>query len=790
MTATLSVALSAASSFPSFGAAITEMTQGPIRVTKGDVVILEAQPSESANHIEWWSEGQIICQKIRCDIDTSTFTPGEYRYEVVVSDDEGLAVATVAISAEDAKPLHVPRVVMPATKRPTEGYAEMNLGDWVIVPRAGLITGIKDSAGNKPIGLTTPSKMTDGFTYSVASGSQAIIRQVGSPRQWLLSAPSSFRMKGSLFQLISGKAIFRQTESEDPSNQIARAYLAAVEVRTTGAALIGVEIDPVKANGRKMIVKNFAGSEVSLICNPADIASVNHALARHMALSAEGSCVGQADVLEPSGDPGVWLSAWMPWWTSQGATLGADRWRAERILWQQMLSETALTKKVSDALKQHTCPDVLDLLTAGGVRSSESESSNQAMGDCLFDLGMIRAALQNFKHMESKSHSPAWTAFMLGNCYQSLGQPVLALSWYELAERRGFADLDVLGRSAAEAALKADRSQARLRWLETAAIFGENQQFQQSNWNAVQDWRTNRRRGGTIGGKFYMDGQALPINSKKTTGMPQSATSSRSTVYAIDGTWWAHMPVSKDGVFKISGLHNFVKPYPPSMAIGQTSIHEVTTSFEAGQSENSGWSAEVGLHLGTGISGSERQRDHFGWSAILSRPDWLGLSFGIDSSKYLDPNPGGSDLLDLDLNRFTGEGDHSHIDLMGLVGWQWGSNANLKPRLNLNIGYGRVDYRTGDLDQYDHTLTQLEIDARWPISDQTVVTLGPRHLTRRFKDQGGTETDAKITAGIHFRTAPLWTTSIQGSYESRQTSADESLTYVGHSYGFGLSVDL
>jgi hypothetical protein len=263
--------------------------------------------------------------------------------------------------------------------------------------------------------------------------------------------------------------------------------------------------------------------------------------------------------------------------------------------------------------------------------------------------------------------------------------------------------------------------------------------------------------------------------------------SSRSTVYALDGLWWSNIPVTIDSVFKLAGHHNFTKPYIPSLAIGQKSIHEITASFASGQSKDSGWTAEAGLQVGTGISGAERQRDHLGWYALVSRPDWFGFYFGIDSSKYLDPKPGGADILDLDLNRFTGEADHSHIDLVGLFGWR---KQISKFDVAMSLIYGHIDYRTGIMDQFDHYLAKLEIHAAWSLSHTTNFVIKPHYLSRRFKDLGGTETDASIDTAIYFRTAPLWTASLNAAYESRNASVDESVTYVRHSYGIGLGVDL
>ena len=770
-----------------YGASIVEITPSPVRVSKGDLVTLEVQPSDGVQSIEWWSDGRVICQKIRCDIDTSQFTPGEYRFDVVVADDDGVALGTVAVSADDAAPLHVPRNIAPVAMAPREGYAFVKRGQWLLVPRAGIITAMNDRSPSTKQNITTATKLLERFTYAVGTGSQAIIRQVGSSREWFVAAPSTFRLKGDDFQLITGKALFRETKVSSGSDSPHHSYLANVKISTTGAALVGVELQPVKGGQSKLVSRNFAGNDAFLACSPTEVISVRHAEARVVELNANGSCAPSADIIEQTVDPTSWVTSWMPWWIRSDEPVGADRWRAERQIWQTMLSHSELSTLSIDALKNHTCPDLLDAIFGGRNFGPDNEISNRASADCLFDLGMYRASLQKYKLMESKGQMPDWTAFMIGRSYQMMSNPRQALEWYDLAERRGFTDRAMLGQFAAKSALDADQSKDRLRWLETAAVYNKDASSTAADWHNATLWRKNRPRGAKVGMRFYMDGQALPINSKKSPQMPAGASTSRSTVYEVDGSWWSEIPVTMDGLLKIVGTHSFSKPYIASLSIGQKSIHELAGGFQVGEAKKNLWKFEGGFRVGTGISGSERQRDRLGWYAQASKEELAGFYVGVDSSKYLDPNPAGADLLDLDLNRFTGEADHSHLDLLVVTGMK--SQVSMWA-LSGKFEYGLVDYRTGIIDQFDHTFARVSMTAQMPLSHVSTLVLCPGYFSRDFKDLGGTEQDSSIDFELRFRTAPLWTALLTARYESRAVSADESVSYNRHTYGLALVADL
>jgi hypothetical protein len=164
---------------PALGVGIDKMVGGPIKVTKGDVVILTAEVSKGARSVEWWSEGRVVCAKISCEIDTSAFTPGEYRYEIVVTDNDGVALASVAVRAHDALPLYIPKTIRPIAEPPKSNYVVIGLNEWLVVPRAGVIAAKSEISG-KVTTLSTPSKVNKDAVYTVVSGSQAIVRQMGS----------------------------------------------------------------------------------------------------------------------------------------------------------------------------------------------------------------------------------------------------------------------------------------------------------------------------------------------------------------------------------------------------------------------------------------------------------------------------------------------------------------------------------------------------------------------------------------------------------------------------------
>ena len=244
---------------------------------------------------------------------------------------------------------------------------------------------------------------------------------------------------------------------------------------------------------------------------------------------------------------------------------------------------------------------------------------------------------------------------------------------------------------------------------------------------------------------------------------------------------------------KLSGVHSFTTPYDRSLSFATKVMNLISLAMEIGNHETVGalapdrWVFDVAGHLGTGITGGARQRDRFGWSLGTIRPKWRNLAFGILSDKYLDPLPGGTDVLDIDLDRYTGDADHSHLDLI----FYSGLSAQMN-RFNwlFRAEYGNVDYRTGVLDAYDHSHIKALCDFSWQLSRSTTFVVNPSLTSKTYKDAGGTDQTTLIQTGFRLRTAPLWTTSLDASLENRSVSKDETSSWMRHTYGIGLSADL
>ena len=58
-------------SLPAFSSAIKTVTLGPISAVRGDLVALSVDPVDQSSTIEWWVGGDVVCQKARCEVDTT-----------------------------------------------------------------------------------------------------------------------------------------------------------------------------------------------------------------------------------------------------------------------------------------------------------------------------------------------------------------------------------------------------------------------------------------------------------------------------------------------------------------------------------------------------------------------------------------------------------------------------------------------------------------------------------------------------------------------------------------------
>ena len=373
------------------------------------------------------------------------------------------------------------------------------------------------------------------------------------------------------------------------------------------------------------------------------------------------------------------------------------------------------------------------------------------------------------------------------------GHHKLALQWFREALKRGFEDKVGLARFAVEAAVAEDNSIERLRWLKAVSIYETDDMRYPRDIQDVAVWRSHRPSGSAVKGLMFMDSQALPVNSKKISVMPQNAKMSRSLVLGATGDWWASRQLSKDLNFIVSGTHDLYFPKETSISFASRSVHEVSAGFAMGGDVDERyqpvdrWTGSLLGRLGTGLSGGERQRDRMGWAATIGRPSWRYLSFGIKSDKYLDPKPGGADVIDLDMNRYTGEADHSHLDLVFLIS---ASAATGIYSWSVGGDYGNVDYRTGVMDQYDHSLMRISAKFGWALARRVELFLDPQFLSRTYKDGGGTDQTTGASLGARVLAAPLWTVIADLAMENRAVSKDETSSWSRLIYGLGVAAEI
>jgi hypothetical protein len=774
-----------------WGAGITELTQGPMAVTRGDLVTIQAVAGQASSKIEWWIGGSRVCDKSMCEIDTSDFSPGEYIYTVIVNDAEGVATARVSISATDAPPLYTPKKFGHLSPARASEVAVIKNGEWMLVAHAGIITYQNKNVPQKISHIQTLDKSAENMVYSVSGGSQAIIRRIGENEQWLVSSGSTFKFTSHIFELNSGRAIWRRLHESSPVQKTA--IVAGARLASAGGLFLSAEIGVNGEGGPRAVISQFEGEPVDIACGVGASVPMTAGTSRVMDLNAAGKCVKLDATKFGVDDPSALISTWSPWWLKEVSPPFVDRWRVEWDLAFAPKAEADLLLAATAALNGHFCADGLDLLgpPQEGYESSEKKSS--LLGNCQFSLGMFKSALGTFSKLESQHGSMASTAFMMAQSYQRLGRHKLALEWFDEAERRGFQDRVELARLAAQSALALDRPRERLRWLDTMTLLEPDEGRSNKYREISEDWREFRPRGARARGRMFMDGQALPVNSKTTTVMPAGARTSRSLVFDVDGDWWWTRKITNESRLRISGSHSLSYPRESSISFASQSIHNVSFAMLVGDQVTEGgspadrWVFDMAGNLGAGISGGERQRDRFGWMFSTVRPKWINLTFGVMSDKYLDPKPGGADVIDIDLNRYTGEADHSHLDLIFFSGLS-ASNGFFSWIFRGEFGY--VDYRTGILDQFDHTHLKASGNLSWQMSRRSTLDIRPAFVSKQYKEDGGTDQTLTVQTGLRFKMAPLWTASIDASLENRSVSKDEASSWTRHTYGLGLASDL
>lgn len=772
-------------------AEITGISPQVLKVTRGDKVTLSVATSGANPVVEWWREGRIICRNLTCQIDTTNFSPGQSVVDVVTEDSMGISIGRVSIGASDALPLYAPKNLIPELEAPNSNIVSIPNGRWVIIERSGGVARSFSGKSNEVIQSSMFEAVATNAIYSVLEGSSAIVRKVGLPEQLLVFPDAKFTFKDEQFELLSGRAIWRA--SPENTTDLIQVAVAGGLIKAVGPSMIGLDVGFITKNERRAVIQNFQSNSLWMRCpsNSKDVV-IGKRRAGVFVLNAESHCtkVDSEDFI--ADDSSAWIASWSPWWFADQMASAIDRWRSDSALFRLA---SPLPERIATAEKlksQENCADALDLVTARPSLESRSSEVLRIVGFCQFELGMNSKSLLTFAELDRRGVDPAWSAFMMGRAYQRLNRHELALHWFSKARSRGYPNFRELGRLAVISSEALKVGIDKLFWLEVMWRDESDDTLSKSAQSEYQIWHSQRPAGGVVTGAVLMDSQAVPLNAKASKPTPIIFKASRSPVITIDGQWWSQQTLSQGVKVRLHGTHDFRTPSAPSLSFASSSIHDVGADLKVDDDRASGtgffnqWLFAIGGRFGVGISGGESQRDRYGWTVTVTRPDWNGFSLGFESGKYLDPKPGGADVIDLDLNRFTGEVDHSHLDQKIYVGF---SSYDLSKKWTFRLGYGSVDFRTFDMDAYDHSLFSSDFTLDWAFGPKLFCAATANYLSRVFK-VSGTEQVTHIQIAPAFRIFPLWRVALTGGFEWRQVSNDVLASWMRHAYGLQVQTDL
>ena len=773
-------------------ATIKKMTRGPFEVVRGDVVLISVEADDPNSEVAWWSEGELVCASATCEVDTSSFTAGEYLFRVVVSDAAGLSVASVSINASIAPPLYTPHTIKPTLSKPIADVVEIRSGDWIIVSRRGLISFSKKNPIKKNFSISFIGKPTQGLNYKVNSGAQAIVRKVGVPEHWLLDEGATFRFRNQGFDLVAGSGLWRRIDGADLHSSDAKIYGA--DVKSSGPGLLWAHNPVNTSNVSHRNIKNMEGADLHISC--ASRGSKELRTSEVLGIKPGGECYS----LETKhlNDPSALISAFSPWWFGDEDELDMDRWRADYDLNAKTDEDfKRLLDSASNENKNKQCLAMLDGLSKQSLVGEKNTKFTLAAANCQFSMGLYARALKSFKDMEAKGVDPIMSAYMLARTYQALRQDESAIYWFKIADARGYSNRADLARQALKSAPEDLWGGQRLLWLDSLQ-FNETDDHQvQEAMSRANSWRESRPYGAVVSSSFYMDSQALPVNSKTIDVLPGPARSSRSTVVGLGAKWWTNKEMASSIRAIFEGRHALTQPTEMSLDFAGVALHDVTLGLRVGRDgrdikstnagsnkiQKSNFYFEPRVNFGTAFTNGQRQRDRMGWTVSGTYADDHILTFGITSDKYLDPIPNSTDVIDIDSNRYTGPGDHSHMDLIvfttlgaqsGHYAWSW------------MLDYASIDYRTGYLDVLDQIRMRLALKNRWQLNSRVALDLTPTYTSIKYK-LDVSENIAEIRAASEFKIFPLWTIAFEAAMERRRVSDDPTTSWLRQRYGASVS---
>ena len=768
-------------------AAIRSVTQGPVFAVRGDSVVLAVEPSSPDAKVEWWFAEDVICESLRCEFDTSEFTPGEYIYHIVVRDKLGLEVAEVSISTEKAPPLYKPKKLTDVRVGPNKMANFIENGKWLMMPQKGFISTQRKVSPKKTSVINFAEKPIDGRRYRVSHDGLVLLRRVGHQESWIILGGGSFKFEQEKVSLVSGIGVWRKSRVMASPSQGAKVF--GVDVETQADQVI-VATSNVEDEGlTQKQIRNLQGPAVQVRC-PGD---------RKLELQEKSQIDISESIKCSLSTPDAWsnieqvLVKSFPWWAMNGDKTEMDRWRMEAETSDLFAKGDNVTdSQIKNAFDAGRCADVLDLVSRFATPSGDATFSRAR---CQLTFGMRKEALKSLNLLELQKFNPPITAFLMARVYHQSGQFQSALKWYELAHERRYEDRPNLARYAVEAARELGQSRTKLAWLDTVALTENDPQKIPVALQNVSLWRHDRPTGAVLEFGGLMDSQAVPVNSKEVSSMPNKMKASRALVAAFDGTWWSNYVLAKNATLLVSGGHIMRFPTGVRQSAFTVGKHDLRLGLAVDARKPSseqanwarGWLVQPGVVLGVGMLGSYRVRERFGWEIKLSYSHDKNYSVTFMSDKYLDPAPGGVDIVDIDLQRFTAPGDFSHVDnvirgeITGASG-QYGWTAT--------VDYGRVDYRLPESIGFDHNLSRVMLAASYRVSPAMLLEISPKYTARSYYEAGADESCLELESSIGWRPVPLWMGKFLLTYENRRVSNDPTSSWKRYIYGVSALTDL
>jgi hypothetical protein len=781
----LFLVLSLLCSLPAFSSAIKTVTLGPISVVRGDLVSLSVDPVDQASTIEWWVGSDIVCQKARCEVDTTDFTPGEYSYYVVVRNSAGVEIAEVRVSSEAAPPLYKPKTMGSESVGPNKKLTFVANGEWLLIPRFGLVGASRKSTSNKTAATDFAEKPLNGHKYRVGAGGSAILRRVGYFEEWILAENSFFMIESGGVSLLSGAGVWRKLKLGEQRVSKSKIYGVMVEAKED-QVIVATPAQQGKS-GIRAEIRNLQGPDVKAVC----AGDRQLLLPSKSKLQLEKSIICKIEGPTSKDLSDSVVSEAFPRWTNRREAVVADHWRAENEKLRLMGPvDKGLNGYVNQAFEGGKCSDVLDF--TGSVSAIEDDDLMKR-ARCQLMFGLRDDSLKNLKSLESAEFDPPLTALMLARAYYQLNDISEALDWYKKAYTRGYTDRTGLSREAVDAARDAGLTRSQLAWLDSVALNEEQAEKLPEAQRTAGAFRKNRPKGAEIGFGIFMDTQAVPINAQKIESMPNHMPASRGAVGALQGAWWQTMGITAQNSLTARGHHGVRWPTGEKQPPYTISKHDLKLGFmsEFGLTDagdpGGRWLLQPSVVIGTGTLGASRARDRYGWEFDLSYVSERSYSFTLMSDKYLDPNPTALKNVDIDLYRYTVPADFSHLDFI------------LRAKISapgeafswwIALYYGSIDYRARSLAGLDHDLVRIEFNSNLRLSRSVTVQVHPRYEQLNSKNLSSTSSEMSVETMASWRFMPLWSGGASVAYEVRDISDDTVGSWNRLVYGLSLLTDL